>query len=630
MKRKVFSIVLAGAVALMPLTAFAADQEQPPEPPSGGMGTEMSGNPGEMGGGPGGMGGPGGVSADSISWSGATTISDSTTQSAQTYSSTSADENALLIDTDGTVTINNPTVTKTGGESATDQYSFFGTNSGIMAKGGATVNITGGTVTTDAAGANGVFSYGANSGSTNAVGDGTTVNISDTVITTTGDGSGGIMTTYGGTTNASNLTITTSGRSSAAIRTDRGGGWVTVDGGTYTSNGQGSPAIYSTADVDVANATLVSNTSEGVCIEGQGSIELTDCDLTATNNALNGNASFYDTIMIYQSMSGDADSGSSHFTMTGGSLTSNNGHVFHVTNTNAVITLSDVDITNNDSANVLLSVCDDGWSGGSNVAELDADNQTLEGTILVGSNSTLTLKLTNGSVYTGSVSGNITNAKGETVSSSVGTVNVTLDDSSQWVLTGDTYISSFSGNAENVDTNGYTLYVNGVALGDTASTAATGQAGSFSDVSRSDWYYSYVTALSGAGVINGMGDGSFAPNNTLTWAQAMKLLLVAHGNLSDVTGSSWAQTTMSKAAELGLCDSAQDGSAEISRLAFCQAAAKLFSVSGTGTAFSDCDDASVQALVSAGVINGYPDGTFGPDKTLTRAEISKVIYLLRG
>ena len=111
-------------------------------------------------------------------------------------------------------------------------------------------------------------------------GDGTTVIVKDTSITTTGSGSGGIMTTGGGITFANNLVVHTSGRSSAAIRTDRGGGTVAVDGGTYTTDGLGSPAIYSTADISVSNAALVSNQSEGVCIEGKNSVTLENCSLT--------------------------------------------------------------------------------------------------------------------------------------------------------------------------------------------------------------------------------------------------------------------------------------------------------------------------------------------------------------
>ena len=171
--------------------------------------------------------------------------------------------------------------------------------------------------------------------------------------------------------------------------------------------------------------------------------------------------------MIYQSMSGDADSGTSSFTMTGGSLTSKSGHVFHVTNTNAVITLSGVTINNEDSSNILLSVCDDGWSGASNIATLNASGQALKGAVLVGSNSTLTLNLTSGSTYEGYIDGKITNASGTSVSTEAGNVSVTLDQDSTWTLTGDSYVTSFNGNAANVISNGYTLYVNGVALAGT-------------------------------------------------------------------------------------------------------------------------------------------------------------------
>ncbi len=426
----------------------------PGEAPEGGPG----GTP------PDGNGSPGGSSSAEIDYTASVLITSADSQSGQTYASTTADESALLIATSDEVTITDPTVTKTGDSDGGDNCNFYGLNAAVLVKDGSTATITGGTITSDADGANGVFSYGGNGGQNGASGDGTTVIIRDTTITTTGNGSGGIMTTGGGTTYAYDLDVTTSGQSSAAIRTDRGGGTVYVDGGTYTSNGLGSPAIYSTAEIHIANATLVSNLSEGVCIEGLNSIELTDCDLTATNTKCNGNATFLDTIMIYQSMSGDADSGTSHFTMTGGSLTSKNGHVFHVTNTNAVITLEGVTITNEDAENILLSVCDDGWSGGSNEATVNASAQKLSGAVKVGSNSTLTLNLTNGSTFEGYIDGSITNASGTTVSTEAGTVSVTLDSTCTWTLTGDSYVTEFNGDAANVISNGFTLYVNGVAL----------------------------------------------------------------------------------------------------------------------------------------------------------------------
>ena len=433
----------------------------PPGPPPDGFGggTPPDGAPG------GGFGGgtPPGGGTSSFEYTAATEVTEAADLADQTFSSDTADESALIVNTAETVTLMNPTVTKTGDSNGGDNCNFYGLNAGLLVMGGSTTTITGGTIETSASGANGVFSYGGNGGRNGADGDGTTVVISDTTITTTGDGSGGIMTTGGGITYATNLAVTTSGRSSAAIRTDRGGGTVVVDGGTYSTNGPGSPAIYSTADITVKNSELVSNLSEGVCIEGMNSITLENCNLTANNTQRNSNATFLDTIMIYQSMSGDADSGTSSFTMTGGSLTSLSGHMFHVTNTHAVITLSGVNLVN-EGSDILLSVCDDGWNGASNIAELNADNQTLIGTILVGENSELTLTLTNGSTFEGSISGEIVNAKGETVSTETGTIHVILDDTSVWILTADTSITSFEGSVSSIVSNGYKLYVNGTEL----------------------------------------------------------------------------------------------------------------------------------------------------------------------
>ncbi len=445
-------------------SAQAGDNQNPPggsggnppgDPPSGDMGTPPDGAPGD------GQGGPGGGSGASASWTSATTISDSKNYDGTSYSSTTASENALMISGSGiTPALNDITVTKTGDGTNGDGASFYGTNSAIIAKDGAAVTIKNATITTDSEGANGVFSYGGNGGQNGAAGDGTTVNISDSTITTTQGGSGGIMTTGGGVTNASNLTVTTSGRSSAAIRTDRGGGTVNVDGGTYTTNGLGSPAIYSTAAISVKNATLTSNKSEGVCIEGTNSIDLTNCTLTANNTEKNGNAQYLDSIMIYQSMSGDASGTDSSFTMTGGTLTSKSGHVFHVTNTSAAINLNGVKIVNTDSEGVLLSVVNDGWSGAANNATVNATSQKLKGRIIVSntassasdSKSFLTMNIDKKSSFTGSIGDE--NGK----KTSLGTVNVTMNG--KWKLTEDSYVTSLSGSGT-IKLHDHKPYVNG-------------------------------------------------------------------------------------------------------------------------------------------------------------------------
>ena len=485
MKKRILSLFLAFAMMTALFAgAFAEGGGTPPEsmgnppegmgqPPegmggpggpggSGGPGGDMD-NPPEGMGGSGGPGGMGGSSAD-IDYTGATEITEAAEVVNGSYVSETADESALIVNTGDDVSIVNATVSKTGSSDGGDNCNFYGLNAAVLVMGGSTTTITGATITSDADGANGVFSYGGNGGRNGAAGDGTTVVISDSTIVTTGNGSGGIMTTGGGVTYASNLTVETSGRSSAAIRTDRGGGTVVVDGGSYTSNGLGSPAIYSTADITVSNATLTSNLSEGVCIEGMNSITLTDCDMTVNNTRCNGNATFLDSIMIYQSMSGDADSGNSSFTMTGGSLTSLSGHLFHVTNTNAIITLSGVTLLNEDDQNVLISVCDDGWSGASNTATLNASAQLLNGAVLVGDDSALTLNLTDGSSLEGFVSGEIENSRGETVSTQPGEVIVNLDDTSTWTLTADSTITQLNGSLENVDLNGHTLYINGTPV----------------------------------------------------------------------------------------------------------------------------------------------------------------------
>ena len=277
------------------------------------------------------------------------------------FSSTNVDENAISVSGDIAATIANISVAKTGDSDGGDNTSFYGTNSVIIAKGGATLTIKNANITTDATGANGVFSYGGLAITNNSSSDGTTVNISDSIITTIKDNSGGLMTTGGGIMNAENLTITTAGTSNAAIRSDRGGGTVTVNKGTYKPTGKGSPAIYSTADITVKNATLVATASEGVVIEGKNSVTLENVELTDTNNTLNGQSTTYKNIFLYQSMSGDAASGEAVFTAKDSTIITNQGDSFYVTNTTATIDLENNKIVNNDATGNFLRIQADSW-----------------------------------------------------------------------------------------------------------------------------------------------------------------------------------------------------------------------------------------------------------------------------
>ena len=276
-------------------------------------------------------------------------------------------------------------VTKTGDSEEGDEADFYGDNAAIFATNGATLDLSDIVVDTDGKHANAVFSYG----------EGTTVNISNSEIRTSGNCSGGLMTTGGGTMNAENLTIHTTGNSSAAIRSDRGGGTVTVTGGSYTTDGKGSPVIYSTADITVNDAKMESTSSQGVVVEGRNSVTLNNVSLVADNNSKNSDkSSWYQAVMIYQSMSGDAAEGEAAFSMKDGSLTNKNGDIFFVNNTVTTITLENVEITNQDSEGVFLRAAAAGWgSEGANGGKVNLylKNQKQDGDILVDSVSAVNI-----------------------------------------------------------------------------------------------------------------------------------------------------------------------------------------------------------------------------------------------
>ncbi len=429
------AFILAQA-SLMTLTLnspLVQVQAAPPQAPPGGGG---------------GFGGSGTVNQGTT----ATEITEDGTVTDTQYSSTGDDENALRV-TNAKVTLTGIKVDKTAGATSnTEDGDFYGMNAGLLATDGATVTIKDATVNTSAQNGNGIFSYG----------QGTTVNVADTKITTMADNSGGIQTTGGATMNATNLTVETAGNSAAAVRSDRGGGNVLVDGGTYTSKGYNSPAIYSTANITAKNGTFTAQNSEALVIEGQNSITLENATVEGNMSDTKGSSSDTNVhnVMIYQSMSGDAEVGKAAFTMTDGNLISNNGDLIYVTNTHADINLSNVTIKNLDTEGRLLAVLGNdashGWgTAGANGAKvtMTTQNQTLEGAIEVDTISTLNLTLGKGTNFTGTIK-IVDNADGGKAVAD--NAVITVEEGATWNLTGDVTLTSLT-NKGTINFNGHTI-----------------------------------------------------------------------------------------------------------------------------------------------------------------------------
>ncbi len=401
---------------------------------------------------PGGDMGGGETSAEDISYTAVQDITSDTTLSDQTVDSTGTDENAVLTENGATSTLSGLTINRTSDDSTGgNNASFYGVGASVLTTDGTTY-LKNSTITSDADGGAGVFSYG----------DGVTY-VSDTTISTEKGTSGGLHVAGGGALYAYDATVTTQGESSAALRSDRGGGTMVIDGGSYTTNGTGSPAIYSTADISVHDATLTANNSEAVCIEGANTIRLFDCSLTGNMQDSDQNDCTWNVI-LYQSMSGDSEEGNSTFEMTGGSLTAGNGGMFYTTNTESTFVLDDVDITYADENDYFLKVTGNsnerGWGeSGANGADCSftAISQEMQGDLIWDSISTLDFYMTEGSTLTGAVTDDETNA-GE---GGDGSCSMYIDSSSTWIVTGDSTVTNLYNAGTITDADGNTVTIKG-------------------------------------------------------------------------------------------------------------------------------------------------------------------------
>ena len=428
---------------------------------------------------------PGGHAEKPDHYTALVTAAEDTMLSQQTIRSEAADENAVLVENGASVTLFADDISRVSDDSSGgDSASFYGVGAAVLCTDGS-VYVDTCDITTDADGGAGVFAY-----------DKGTAYVSGAKIVTEQGASGGLHAAGGGTLYAWDCDVETGGESSAAIRSDRGGGTMVIEDGTYITRGQGSPAVYSTADITAAYASLEAKGSEAVCIEGDNQLRLFNCNLSGNMADLPQNGLTWNVI-LYQSMSGDSEEGNSLFEMNGGILEAGNGGMFYTTNTQSTFVLKGVDLRPAKDQEFLLRAAGNsngrGWgTKGKNGADCSftAIRQELSGDVQWDSVSTLKFYLTDGSTLTGAFVQDETDA-GE---GGEGFAELFIDKSSAWYVNGDSTVTKLHCAGTIEDTGGRSVTVR--------KTDGTVLAEGTSEYTVTVEEYDNAPDLSGAGVIS--------------------------------------------------------------------------------------------------------------------------------
>ncbi|MGX8773951.1 MAG: adhesin [Bacillota bacterium] len=398
---------------------------------------------------------PGGPNTQSYDYSGEvsgklTADGEEVTSDGETIESTTAGENILLATNGGVLKVTNAILNKSGDDSNGDTSNFYGTNASVLAKGeGSEVYISDSKINSTGEGNNGIFATDSGTAFANGV----------EITTTEGASSRGLDATYGGVIYANDMTISTEKDHCAALATDRGGGYISVTNSSLATAGSGSPLIYSTGDIEVDNVTGTATGSQIAGIEGKNRIVINNSTLESTNDNTSGSDPIKDGVILYQSMSGDADTASTEtceFEAVDSTLKTSisDGAMFYVTNTSAEVVLQNTNL-DFDSGNVQLinaaGNSSNGWgtegkNGGT--VKFTAIDQTLAGNVYTDSISSVDMYLTDGSDWTG-------------LSEGENNLNVTVDGTSTWVVTGDTTVANLNAadGAKVVDADGKTVTI---------------------------------------------------------------------------------------------------------------------------------------------------------------------------
>ena len=380
--------------------------------------------------------------------SGAYTITTDTSESQKTYYSEHADENALRVENAAVVNIDGAAIEKRSGDasSLTDTLSY-GLNAAVLVRAGGKLTLLNSEVTSSALGASGAVAHAG------------TLGLEGGGVRTTGDSSLGIAATVGGSITTRETNISTQGATSPAIRTSPGG-TISIEGGMAVTGGENSPVLDASGTITATNATLRGSDAAAVAVNAGGSVTLTDCAASGRMGDVFSADTLIAPYCVALYRGADADGDTSSFSMTRGALSAQKGDLFYATNTNASIYLEGVALSLGKEQLLLRASGNDGALGwgeaGKNGAscKLVANGQTLTGDIVADELSSVAVTLKGDSTYTGTIN----------TANTALAAKMTLEDGSTWTLTGNAYLTAFSGRVSSIVTNGFTVYVNGAVL----------------------------------------------------------------------------------------------------------------------------------------------------------------------
>ncbi|MGN1165437.1 MAG: hypothetical protein ACI4S2_03280 [Lachnospiraceae bacterium] len=351
----------------------------------------------------------------------------------ESFESTDEDENVILVTNQGVLKISGANIKKDGDSTRVDISERWGLNAIFAVKNASTAEFYDSSLTSDAKGANAVF----------AIGEDTKISSDNLKIHTKGESSRGLSAVYGGSIAATNVDIITEGKNCAPISTGLGGGMITVNGGTLKALGKKSPCVYSTGDITLKNIQGRSQKGEVAVIEDNNFLMLEKCELDGAGE--NG-------ISFCQGKSFNETEEKGQLSVKNSTITTeSDGPMISICDTEAEATFENTLL--NYKSGILVQVsasdADETESGGAFI--LKGKAQKFNGDVLCDKDSSFALELTDSSIFTGTVNGNHTGKN----------IKISLDVNSEWVVTGDSYVTVFADKDESLDniiSNGYTIY----------------------------------------------------------------------------------------------------------------------------------------------------------------------------